>query len=180
MEYFLYILVIDNLFHTSIFLPCVYWKVYHISIQLCRDSDDPTEMSLFETLRETIYSEVATLISQNENRPHYLIELFRELQQLTTDYLRQRVLYDIKDVVAKYLVEETSVSAVSLLHCTRGRYYSKLVLFFAVISSTPSLTNWNDFYSCVLPVNCKYEAFWDLCFICFLITESSDIVDCLG
>lgn len=73
--------------------------------------EDPTEMSLFETLRETIYSEVATLISQNENRPHYLIELFRELQLLTTDYLRQRVLYDIKDVVSKYLVEENSVSA---------------------------------------------------------------------
>jgi pericentriolar material 1 protein len=79
-----------------------------------RDTEDPMEMSLFETLRENIYSEVATLISQNENRPHYLIELFRELQLLTTDYLRQRVLYDIKDVVSKYLVEENSVSAVSL------------------------------------------------------------------
>ncbi|XP_060554771.1 pericentriolar material 1 protein-like isoform X2 [Ruditapes philippinarum] len=76
-----------------------------------RDTEDPMEMSLFETLRENIYSEVATLISQNENRPHYLIELFRELQLLTTDYLRQRVLYDIKDVVSKYLVEENSVSA---------------------------------------------------------------------
>ncbi|XP_053399542.1 pericentriolar material 1 protein-like isoform X2 [Mercenaria mercenaria] len=76
-----------------------------------RETEDPMEMSLFETLRETIYSEVATLISQNENRPHYLIELFRELQLLTTDYLRQRVLYDIKDVVSKYLVEENSVSA---------------------------------------------------------------------
>ena len=54
------------------------------------------------------------MISQNENRPHYLIELFRELQLLTTDYLRQRVLYDIKDVVSKYLVDENtdSVSAV--------------------------------------------------------------------
>ena len=80
-----------------------------------RESDDPNELSLFETLRETIYSEVATLISQNENRPHYLIELFKELQLLTTDYLRQRVLYDIKDVVSKYLVDENtdSVSAVS-------------------------------------------------------------------
>ncbi|KAL4230121.1 Phosphoacetylglucosamine Mutase [Mactra antiquata] len=76
-----------------------------------KDEEDPTEMSLFETLRETIYSEVATLISQNENRPHYLIELFRELQLLNTDYLRQRVLYDIKDVVSKYLVEENSISA---------------------------------------------------------------------
>ena len=84
-----------------------------------RESDDPNELSLFETLRETIYSEVATLISQNENRPHYLIELFKELQLLTTDYLRQRVLYDIKDVVSKYLVDENtdSVSAVSSFFC---------------------------------------------------------------
>ncbi|XP_052793086.1 pericentriolar material 1 protein-like isoform X3 [Mya arenaria] len=81
-------------------------------LDIARESDeDPGEMSLFETLRETIYSEVATLISQNENRPHYLIELFRELQLLTTDYLRQRVLYDIKDVVSKYLVEDNAVSA---------------------------------------------------------------------
>ncbi|KAH3829898.1 pericentriolar material 1 protein-like isoform X2 [Dreissena polymorpha] len=79
--------------------------------EAARDSDDQEDMTLFETLRETIYSEVATLISQNENRPHYLIELFRELQLLTTDYLRQRVLYDIKDVVSKYLVEDTAVSA---------------------------------------------------------------------
>ncbi|KAK3606346.1 hypothetical protein CHS0354_041982 [Potamilus streckersoni] len=71
-----------------------------------RESDDPNELSLFEALRETIYSEVATLISQNENRPHYLIELFRELQRLSTDYLRQRALYDIKDLVSKYLVDE--------------------------------------------------------------------------
>ena len=91
----------------------------HMHVDYYRESDDPNELSLFETLRETIYSEVATLISQNENRPHYLIELFKELQLLTTDYLRQRVLYDIKDVVSKYLVDENtdSVSAVSSFLC---------------------------------------------------------------
>ncbi|KAK3100261.1 hypothetical protein FSP39_017062 [Pinctada imbricata] len=72
-----------------------------------RESDDPGDLSLFEALRESIYSEVATLISQNENRPHFLIEIFRELQLLTTDYLRQRVLYSIKDIVSKYLTEQT-------------------------------------------------------------------------
>lgn len=55
-----------------------------------------SDHSLFEALRETIYSEVATLISQNENRPHFLIELFRELQMLSSDYLRQRGLYSIQ------------------------------------------------------------------------------------
>ncbi len=61
---------------------------------------------MFEALRETIYAEVATLISQNESRPHFLIEVFRELQQLNSDYLRQRGLYAIQDLLAKYLREE--------------------------------------------------------------------------
>ncbi|XP_070552868.1 pericentriolar material 1 protein-like isoform X25 [Ptychodera flava] len=71
------------------------------------DSDAPSDFSLFEALRENIYSEVATLISQNESRPHYLIELFRELQMLTSDYLRQRALYAVQDLVSRYLTEES-------------------------------------------------------------------------
>jgi pericentriolar material 1 protein len=63
--------------------------------------------SLFDALRETIYSEVATLIANNESRPHFLIELFRELQLLTTDYLRQRALYGIQDLVTRFLTEES-------------------------------------------------------------------------
>uniref|UniRef100_A0A7N9B0H2 Pericentriolar material 1 n=1 Tax=Mastacembelus armatus TaxID=205130 RepID=A0A7N9B0H2_9TELE len=59
-------------------------------------SDASSDFSLFEALRETIYSEVATLISQNESRPHFLIELFHELQLLNTDYLRQRALYSLQ------------------------------------------------------------------------------------
>uniref|UniRef100_A0A3Q3F213 Pericentriolar material 1 n=1 Tax=Kryptolebias marmoratus TaxID=37003 RepID=A0A3Q3F213_KRYMA len=62
-----------------------------------------SDFSLFEALRETIYSEVATLISQNESRPHFLIELFHELQLLNTDYLRQRALFCLQDLVTKHL-----------------------------------------------------------------------------
>lgn len=61
--------------------------------------DASSDFSLFEALRETIYSEVATLISQNESRPHFLIELFHELQLLNTDYLRQRALYSLQVTV---------------------------------------------------------------------------------
>ncbi|XP_038056288.1 pericentriolar material 1 protein-like isoform X4 [Patiria miniata] len=71
------------------------------------ESDAGSEFSLFEALRESIYSEVATLISQNESRPHFLIELFRELQLLNSDYLRQRALYSLQDLVSKFLTEET-------------------------------------------------------------------------
>lgn len=61
-----------------------------------RSLDTSSDFSLFEALRETIYSEVATLISQNESRPHFLIELFHELQLLGTDYLRQRALFALQ------------------------------------------------------------------------------------
>ena len=74
---------------------------YRVDTSAGVGSTDP----LFEALRETIYAEVATLISQNENRPHFLIELFRELQMLVSDYLRQRALYAIQDLVTRHLTD---------------------------------------------------------------------------
>nr|XP_040042087.1 pericentriolar material 1 protein isoform X4 [Gasterosteus aculeatus aculeatus] len=71
-------------------------------------SDASSDFSLFEALRETIYSEVATLISQNESRPHFLIEVFHELQLLNTDYLRQRALYSLQDIVTRHLIEKSA------------------------------------------------------------------------
>ncbi|XP_008297507.1 pericentriolar material 1 protein isoform X2 [Stegastes partitus] len=71
-------------------------------------SDASSDFSLFEALRETIYSEVATLISQNESRPHFLIELFHELQLLNTDYLRQRALYSLQDILTRHLAEKSA------------------------------------------------------------------------
>ncbi|XP_014350317.1 pericentriolar material 1 protein isoform X4 [Latimeria chalumnae] len=65
-----------------------------------------SDFSLFESLRDTIYSEVATLISQNESRPHFLIELFHELQLLNTDYLRQRALYALQDIATRHISEK--------------------------------------------------------------------------
>jgi len=59
----------------------------------------------FDALRELIYSEVAALISQNETRPHYLIELFRRLQQLTTDSQRDMAVTSFERIVNDYLTE---------------------------------------------------------------------------
>lgn len=70
-----------------------YIVIFLISFYLPETGSD---FSMFEALRDTIYSEVATLISQNESRPHFLIELFHELQLLNTDYLRQRALYALQ------------------------------------------------------------------------------------
>eukprot|EP00062_Callorhinchus_milii_P008348 gi/632950925/ref/XP_007891003.1/ PREDICTED: pericentriolar material 1 protein isoform X3 [Callorhinchus milii] len=73
----------------------------------CTDAPETgSDFSLFEALRDTIYSEVATLISQNESRPHFLIELFHELQLLNSDYLRQRALYALQDIVTRHLSEK--------------------------------------------------------------------------
>ncbi|XP_022808607.1 pericentriolar material 1 protein-like isoform X2 [Stylophora pistillata] len=72
-----------------------------------RASEAGSEFSLFEALRDSIYSEVATLISLNESRPHFLLELFRELQLLTSDYLRQRALYALQDLVTRFLTEDS-------------------------------------------------------------------------
>ncbi|KAJ8281258.1 hypothetical protein GJAV_G00065460 [Gymnothorax javanicus] len=76
----------------------------HSNRNACTEAaDTSSDFSLFEALRETIYAEVASLISQNESRPHFLIELFHELQLLNTDYLRQRALYSLQDVVTRHL-----------------------------------------------------------------------------
>ncbi|XP_036620133.1 pericentriolar material 1 protein isoform X8 [Trichosurus vulpecula] len=70
-----------------------------------KSAETGSDFSMFEALRDTIYSEVATLISQNESRPHFLIELFHELQLLNTDYLRQRALYALQDIVNRHISE---------------------------------------------------------------------------
>ncbi|XP_077574826.1 pericentriolar material 1 protein [Stigmatopora nigra] len=88
------------------------WRTPFLSNRIaCTEAQDgSSEFSLFEALRETIYSEVATLISQNESRPHFLIELFHELQLLNTDYLRQRALYSLQDLVSRHLAEKSASS----------------------------------------------------------------------
>ncbi|XP_061260275.1 pericentriolar material 1 protein isoform X16 [Bos javanicus] len=80
-------------------------KVIRCSRSTEISSETSSDFSMFEALRDTIYSEVATLISQNESRPHFLIELFHELQLLNTDYLRQRALYALQDIVSRHISE---------------------------------------------------------------------------
>ncbi|XP_069679374.1 pericentriolar material 1 protein-like isoform X6 [Periplaneta americana] len=69
-----------------------------------------TSNSLFEALSETVYTEVAALISANETRPHFLIQLFRDLQMISCDPLRQRTLQSIQEVVSRYLASGPAVN----------------------------------------------------------------------
>jgi hypothetical protein len=59
--------------------------------------------ALFEAFSESVYSEVAALISSNENRPHFLVQLFRDLQMISSDPLRQRTLQSIQEIISQYL-----------------------------------------------------------------------------
>ncbi|XP_031964570.1 pericentriolar material 1 protein isoform X16 [Corvus moneduloides] len=95
-------------------------KIIKYSRSTEMSSETGSDLSMFEALRDTIYSEVATLISQNESRPHFLIELFHALQLLNTDYLRQRALYALQDIVTRHLSEknEKGKSAKSLNSAT--------------------------------------------------------------
>ena len=63
-----------------------------------RHADNLGAINLFEILRESIYKEVAALISQNENRPQYLLQVFSELQKMASDVMRQRALFAIQEI----------------------------------------------------------------------------------
>lgn len=57
----------------------------------------------FDDLKENVYLEVSALIAANESRPHFLINLFRELQLISTsDPLRKRLMEAFKDLYLQY------------------------------------------------------------------------------
>ena len=84
---------------------------------LLRTANDAEEgNTLFDTLRDTIYTEVASLISQNESRPHFLLELFRDIRQVDSDLMRQRTLYALQDLLKSGLKEVKSLRSVCHKH----------------------------------------------------------------
>ncbi|XP_071893265.1 pericentriolar material 1 protein isoform X9 [Anas platyrhynchos] len=98
-----------------------------------------SDLSMFEALRDTIYSEVATLISQNESRPHFLIELFHELQLLNTDYLRQRALYALQDIVTRHLSENNEKGK-----CTKSLNSTTWIASNSELTPSESLASTDD------------------------------------
>ncbi|XP_039396225.1 pericentriolar material 1 protein isoform X11 [Mauremys reevesii] len=98
-----------------------------------------SDLSMFEALRDTIYSEVATLISQNESRPHFLIELFHELQLLNTDYLRQRALYALQDIVTRHISENNEKG-----ECTKSLNSATWIASNSELTPSESLATTDD------------------------------------
>lgn len=65
--------------------------------------DSKSSAKLFDDLKENVYLEVSALIAANESRPHFLINLFRDLQLISTsDPLRKRLLQAFKEVYSQY------------------------------------------------------------------------------
>ncbi|XP_045478735.1 pericentriolar material 1 protein isoform X2 [Harmonia axyridis] len=65
------------------------------------NTEGTTRSRLFEELRENVYREVASLISANEARPHFLIQLFRDLQLVSSDPLRLKTLQSIQVLISQ-------------------------------------------------------------------------------
>lgn len=72
---------------------------------------------LLDELRENVYKEVASLISANEARPHFLIQLFKDLQKIESDSLRLKILQSVQNILTQSMgskqepmVDETIVS----------------------------------------------------------------------
>lgn len=59
---------------------------------------------LYEELRESVFAEMTSLISANESRPHFLVHLFRDLQHISSDSVRQSVLQLIQQALSRYQV----------------------------------------------------------------------------
>ncbi|XP_035397812.1 pericentriolar material 1 protein isoform X20 [Cygnus atratus] len=114
-------------------------KIIKYSRSTEMSSETGSDLSMFEALRDTIYSEVATLISQNESRPHFLIELFHELQLLNTDYLRQRALYALQDIVTRHLSENNERDK-----CTKSLNSATWIASNSELTPSESLASTDD------------------------------------
>ncbi|KAM6205987.1 pericentriolar material 1 protein isoform 9-T9 [Sarcoramphus papa] len=114
-------------------------KIIKYSRSTEMSSETGSDLSMFEALRDTIYSEVATLISQNESRPHFLIELFHELQLLNTDYLRQRALYALQDIVTRHLSENNEKG-----RCTKSLNSATWMASNSELTPSESLASTDD------------------------------------
>ncbi|KAI6659537.1 Pericentriolar material 1 protein isoform X2 [Oopsacas minuta] len=60
------------------------------------------ESPSFDQVREEIYSEVASLISENETRLYHMLKFLRAVRSLNTDYLIQCGLSSLNRVINNY------------------------------------------------------------------------------
>lgn len=89
---------------------------------------------LFDELRENVYKEVVSLISANESRPHFLIQLFRDLQMIGSDALRHKILQSIQMLATHSLVQNSkrlvsiSNKKVTYFNCNISNWWTKSLI----------------------------------------------------
>lgn len=72
---------------------------------------------LFDDLKENVYLEVSALIAANESRPHFLINLFRELQLISSsDPLRKRLMQAFQEVYTQHCESNGSPNILPDMH----------------------------------------------------------------
>ncbi|XP_066995794.2 pericentriolar material 1 protein isoform X2 [Anabrus simplex] len=74
-------------------------------------------VSRMDRMTSAVYQEMKGLLSSNEERPDFLIQLFRDLQLVSTDHLRQHTLNAVHDVVSQYLNPTNVEGAHSVMAC---------------------------------------------------------------
>nr|XP_037870690.1 uncharacterized protein LOC101738744 isoform X10 [Bombyx mori] len=132
-----------------------------------RENEDKATSKLFDLLRENIYSEVTTLIGVNESHPDFLIQLFRELQLISSENLRQKVLQSIRNVLSQYN---------TMLENHDNDETEELTRPDTVSTTAPTEhTNYNDCSSASMQNVCANTMQIDSKIVRFLIMKSEEI-----
>lgn len=77
-------------------------------------------------LRENVYKEVTLLISANENRPHFLIQLFRDLQLISSDPLRRSALQSIQSLITQSVGDSNNIKLDIPFQSVENEQYIKI------------------------------------------------------
>lgn len=68
-------------------------------LQNSHDNQRSLEALYSSELRESIFRGISNLIAANEERPHFLIQLLKDLQRVQSDHLRCRILQSIQTLI---------------------------------------------------------------------------------
>lgn len=74
-------------------------------------TNSKSSSKLFDDLKENVYLEVSALIAANESRPEFLINLFRDLQLISSsDPLRKRLMQAFQEVYTQHCESNGSLN----------------------------------------------------------------------
>ncbi|XP_038213283.1 pericentriolar material 1 protein [Zerene cesonia] len=127
-----------------------------------REVQDKATSKLFDLLRESIYSEVTTLIGVNESHPDFLIQLFKELKYISSDQLRQKVLQSIRNILSQYSPVEENQNGDAL----QDDYNNE-----AVTTTSESAT----YHGCMMQNGCSSTVQIDNRIVRFLLLKSEEV-----